>query len=211
MQVETLIVGQLQTNCYLVYCEKTRRCLIIDSGDDADFIINKIRDLNLKPMAIVVTHGHFDHVLAVTELRLGSNMPFYLHKKDWFLFKRGGETAEYFTDLKGDPAIKPDKFLKEGDWLKFGQEKLKVIETPGHTPGSISLYSGKDGLVFVGDVIFAYGGVGRTDFSYASQGRLGESIEKLLKLPDRTIIYPGHGRKTSIRGFRKHNEAPWSS
>lgn len=204
MKVESLVVGQLQTNCYLVYCQKTGGCLIIDPGDDADFIFNKIKDLDLKPVAIVATHGHFDHVLTVTELKLAYKIPFYLHKKDWTLIKRAGKSAEYFVGTKADPIIKPDKFIKEGDWIKFGQEKLKVIETPGHTPGSISLYSQKDKLVFVGDLIFAYGGVGRTDFSYANQKRLEESIEKILKLPNKTIIYPGHGEQTTIKEVKRH-------
>lgn len=194
MQVKILIVGQLQTNCSLVYCEKTREALIIDPGDDADFIIDKIRALDLTPIAIVATHGHFDHTLAAEELRLAFNIPFTMHRTDLCIMK----------SMKNGLVPKVDKFIKEGDWIKFGQEKLKVLETPGHTPGSISLYSKKGNLIFVGDTIFAYGGVGRTDFSYASSGSLGESIEKILKLPDKTIVYPGHEKQTSIGEFKKY-------
>lgn len=194
MKVESLVVGQLQTNCYLVWCEKTSQCLIIDPGDDAGFIINKIKDLVLKPAGIIATHSHFDHVLAAEELRLAFNILLMLHRLDLCIMK----------SVKKGLVPKVDRFLKEGDWIKFGKEKLKVIETPGHTPGSISLYSQKDNLIFVGDLIFAYGGVGRTDFSYASQERLEESIEKILKLPDKTIVYPGHGEQTTIKNARDY-------
>jgi len=201
MKVETLIVGQLKTNCYLVWCENIKRCLIIDPGDDGEFIIKKIKDLDLKPIAIIATHGHFDHILAITELKFALNIPFYLHQKDWTLMKKAGKSAEYFTNIKADPILKPDKFIKKGDWIKFGNQKLKIIETPGHSPGGISLYSKKDSLIFVGDTIFALGGIGRTDFSYASENRLGESIKKLVQLPDQTIVYPGHGEQTTIGEF----------
>jgi len=141
MQIETLVVGQLKTNCYLVFCQETRETLIIDPGDDGDFIINRIRDLDLEPKAIVATHGHFDHVLAVTELKLTYQIPFYLHKKDLKILKRAQPTARYFLDTAVDPVIMPDKFLKEGNKIKFGREVLKVLEIPGHTEGSISLFS----------------------------------------------------------------------
>ena len=189
-----MVVGQMQTNCYLVWCKKTRKVLIIDSGDDADFIINKIRDLDLTPVAIVVTHGHFDHVLAAEELRLTFGIPFAMHRTDLCIMRNSAKS--------GGLVPKPDKFIKEGDWVDFGQEKLKVIETPGHTPGSISFYSKEDSLIFVGDLIFKYGGVGRTDFSYSNEKGLEESIEKILKLPKETIVYPGHGEKMKIEDWK---------
>lgn len=191
-----MIVGQLQTNCYLVWCQQTRKTLIIDPGDDADFIINKIRDLDLAPVGIVVTHGHFDHVLAVEELRLAFGIPFAMHRTDLCIMRKSVKTSGLVP--------KPDKFIKEGEWVKFGREKLKVIETPGHTPGSISLYCKKDSFVFVGDLIFSHGGVGRTDFSYSSQKKLERSIKKLLVLPDNTVVYPGHGKQTTIGEFKNN-------
>lgn len=197
MKIKKLIVGQLQTNCYLVWDEKSRQTVIIDPGDDADFIANKIRDHHLQPMAIAVTHGHFDHVLAVPELKLAFNLPFLLHQKDLFLLKRSAETAHYFTGAKGDPPLRPDRFVKEGDQIKFGKEKLTVAETPGHSPGGVVFYSRGEGVLFSGDTLFCQA-VGRTDFSYGSGQDLKNSIEKLFNFPGKTAVYPGHGVKTKI-------------
>lgn len=180
MRVEKVVVGQLGTNCYLVWDEKTRKTIIIDPGDDGDYIIRKIQDFKLSPVLIIATHGHFDHVLAALELKLAFSIPFLIHKADLFLLNR---------------VQQPNKFVKEGDIISFGQEKLKVLETPGHSPGGISLL--EKGVVFSGDTIFA-DGFGRTDFSYGSKEDLEKSVKKLFKLPEDTIVYPGHGEETTI-------------
>lgn len=192
MEIQSVVVGQLQTNCYLVWDSKSLEAIIIDPGDDGDYIIRRIGDFNLLPKYIIATHGHFDHVLAVTELKLAFNIPFLIHQKDLFLYQRAGRTAKFFQKVAADVILPPDKFIKEGDWLKFGREKLKVLETPGHTPGSISLYV--PGFLFSGDVIFAQGR-GRTDFSYSSEKDLEKSIKKIFSLPKDTIVYPGHGEE----------------
>lgn len=195
MVVDKLVVGSLQTNCYLYWDEETTDLFIIDPGDDGDFIIQKILSLNLKPKLIIATHGHFDHVLAVTELKLAFNIPFLLHKDDLFLYQRASKTNTFFTKTQSDPVMPVDRFIKEGDKISVGRLTLDVRETPGHTPGSISLL-GK-GIVFSGDTIFARG-IGQTDYSYSSKKDLDLSIKKLLRLPPQTIIYPGHGETTLI-------------
>jgi glyoxylase-like metal-dependent hydrolase (beta-lactamase superfamily II) len=197
MRIETLVVGQLQTNCYLVWDEKTEEGIIIDPGDDAEYIINKLRDFNIKPVAILATHGHFDHLLAVNELKMAYKIPFMLHKKDLSLLGRTRESARYFTGLDVGPAPKVDIFLKNKDQIKFGQEKLQVLETPGHSPGGVGFYSKDRGVLFSGDTIFQ-GSVGRTDFSYSSETDLLKSIKKIFKLPLDTRILPGHGPETTI-------------
>ena len=191
MEVETLIVGQLKTNCYLIYDEESRDAVIVDPGDDAEYIINKIQDLNLKPQFIVATHGHFDHVLAVTELKLAFNIPFLMHKNDLAIYKRTRRTNKYFVGTDADPVLDPDIFLKEGDIIN----NLRVIETPGHTPGSISLYS--NNFVFTGDTLFKEA-VGSTEHQYSSPGDLKKSLQKLIDLPKETTVYPGHGDSTTI-------------
>lgn len=196
--VRKLVVGQLQTNCYLVFDEKNSEAIIIDPGDDADYIIRILSDLNLKPAKIIATHGHYDHLLGVAELKLSYNIPFLMHKKDEFLLSRMGTSALHFSGHKTDPAPKVDEYLKEGDILKVGNYKLEIIHTPGHTPGSVSLYSNELEVVFVGDVIFAGGGIGRTDFKYASRQELDKSIRKLFKLPKETKVFSGHGEETTI-------------
>ncbi|MDP3955249.1 MAG: MBL fold metallo-hydrolase [bacterium] len=196
MKIETLILGQLQTNCYLVWDEKTLEAVIIDPADEGTFIIQKILDLKLKPKLILATHGHFDHILAATELKLAFNIPFLMHKADLFLLNRTENTAEHFLGMKVDPPPMVDKFLKDDDLIVFGREKLKVIETPGHTPGSICLYT--KGFLFSGDTLFL-AGVGRTDFAYGSRENLLKSIQKkLFKRPKETIVYSGHGPITTI-------------
>ncbi len=202
MRVEKLQVGQLAANCYLVWDETTLETLIIDPGDDADYIGRRINDFNLSPKLIIATHGHFDHVLAVTELKLAFNIPFLIHQADLPLLKRATASAKYFMGVPADPILLADQYLKEGDIVKFGQEKLKVLATPGHTPGGISLVG--DGLVFTGDTLF-YQAVGQTDHRYSSKEALLASIKnKLLALPDETIVYPGHGESTTIGEERQN-------
>lgn len=196
MEIETLVLGQLNTNCYLVWCSKTKETIIIDPADEGNYISEKILQKKLKPKAIIVTHGHFDHVLAVTELKLAFDILFYMSKNDLPIFGRTEKTTEYFAHFRADPPPKVDVYLEDKDTIGFGNQILQVMETPGHTPGSISLYS--KGVLFSGDTLFA-GGVGRTDFSYSSNKDLVSGVKKLLKLPPKTKVYPGHGPKTTIK------------
>lgn len=197
MKVKTLVVGQLQTNCYLVWDQKSKAAIIIDPGDAADFIFRQIRDLELKPQLIVATHGHFDHILAAKELQLGLKIPFLVHQKDLFLVKRMRSSARHWLGIEVGPPPKMDQFVKEADEIKFGTEKLKVIELPGHSPGGVGFFDRGEGIVFSGDTLF-YRGVGRTDFGYASEKDLNASIKKLLQFPPATKVYPGHGQETTI-------------
>ncbi len=201
MGLEKLVVGQLATNCYIPYDGKSRHAIIIDPGDDADYIFRKIQDLKLKPKFIVATHGHFDHILAVTELKLAFNIPFLIHQADLFLVKQAQKSAKHFLGINVDPVALPDGFLSEGQKIEMGNERLQVLETPGHTPGGICLYSahpGGENVLFTGDTIFAEG-VGRTDFSYSSSEDLSRSIEKLIKQFNGSIAYSGHGDEFRIK------------
>lgn len=204
MEIRKLVTGQLQTNCYLVYDNQASDVIIIDPGDDADYIARIIADINKKPSKIIATHGHFDHVLAVTELKLAYDIPFLIHKDDEFLLKRLQSTAKHFLGVKTDPTPIADKYLKKDDEIKIGKYILKIIETPGHTPGGISLYCKNAKTLFAGDTVFEQGGVGRTDFVYANNDQLMESIQKLLKLPEDTVVYTGHGGKTTIKEVKTY-------
>jgi len=201
--IETLIVGQLKTNCYLVYNQEEKDCFIIDPGDDAGFIINKIKDLDLQPRAVVCTHGHFDHLLAVTELKLAFDIPFYLHSADLPILKRGQSTAEYFLGCSVDKPVMPDVFLDQEQSLKAEGLELKVFFTPGHTQGSSSFLIDSQEVVFVGDLLFAGGSYGRTDLQGGSLIELKKSLKKILALPGKTVIYPGHDQKTTVIQERK--------
>ena len=199
MPVETLVVGKLNTDCYLFYEERFRHAFIIDPGDDSEYIINRIRDLDLKPQAILATHGHFDHILAVTALKLAFGIPFYLHIKDEKILERTQKTAKFYIGLKVDPPPKVDYWLKQGQKLISANLTLKVLAAPGHTQGGVSFYSEKENLVFVGDTLFDHGVHGRTDLTGGNLKKIKQSIKKILSLPEKTIIYPGHGKITTVK------------
>ena len=201
--IKQLIVGQLSTNCYLVYEDKSSQALIIDPGDDADYIIRTLSDLQVKPKAIVATHGHFDHILAVTELKLAYTIPFMMNKKDEFLLARMQDSAKFFTESKENFSPKIDKYLKNK--LVIGHLSFDIIHTPGHTPGSLSFYFKKYKILFCGDLAFARG-VGRTDFTYSSEKDLKLSLDKILKLPSETRVLSGHGEETTIKKIKMYNK-----
>lgn len=195
MIVYPFSLGLLLANCYFAVCGKTKEAIIIDPADEGDFLLQKIKELSIKPLFIVATHGHFDHLLAALEMKLALKISFLMNKKDLPLLARHQKTARYFLKYEVDPVSKVDKFLKEGDILRFGQEKLRVMETPGHTEGSVCFLSQSSGAahLFTGDTIFSDGSIGRTDLEGGSKEKLRESIKKLAKLPPQTVIYPGHG------------------
>lgn len=200
VRVITLPVGQLSTNCYLM--ENDGEIGIVDPGDDGDFIMRKIADLEGKPVWVALTHGHFDHVLAVTELSLAYKIPVYLHPADKFLLKDAKRSAEYFLGVEADPMVIETESLLDGGGLAVGKSKLEVKAAPGHTPGGVCLYSEKEKVLFCGDLMFEGGGVGRTDFKYCSTEDLKKSIKEILKLPEETIVYSGHGEQTNIEELK---------
>lgn len=204
VEVKRLVVGQMAENCYLVTDTATKKTLIIDPGDDAEYISEILLRENLKPIKIVATHGHFDHVMGVRVLQMIYRLPFLINKEDQFLISRTERTAGHFLKLKNiGPAPQTAGELKDRKVVEVGGLSLTVIATPGHTPGSVSLYSEKEKIIFVGDLIFAGGAVGRTDFSYSNQQDLKESLGKILLLPGETAVYPGHGGKTHIKSLKK--------
>jgi len=184
MKLHNLRVGPLGTNCYLVEDESTKDCLIIDPGDYPEIIIKTIEEKQLKPTAIVVTHGHWDHVGANKKLKEKYNLPIMMNEADLF-------------GLKITDSPPPDKSLKENDEIKAGGLTFKILQTPGHSPGGISLYSATEKVVFTGDTLFK-GTFGRVDLPGSSPEAMVFSLQKLLALPHDTKVYPGHGRPTTI-------------
>lgn len=193
MNIIPLGLGAFQTNCYLAFDEGTRECLIIDPADEADFISTTILENKLVPIGIILTHGHYDHCLAVLELKLIFNIPIYLHQADNFLYKNTDKSAKYHSKLNALKSPPADFFLEDNQTITFGESFLNVIHTPGHTPGSICLHSPTitNPILFTGDTLFA-DGIGRTDLSYSSKSDLKKSLQKIFNLPDTTLIYPGH-------------------
>ena len=195
MEIKTLVLGPLNTNCYLLWDEPSLEAMVIDPADEGDLISEEILRNNLQLKYIVLTHGHFDHIMGLLELKL--NFPqaqILVHEKDLFLLESLPQRAEYWLKRPVDPAPKPDAFLQNLDYLKIGNYKLKIIHTPGHTPGSICLYN--DGVIFTGDTLFADGNIGRSDFSYSSPADLKKSLQKISKLANSPAgerkIYSGH-------------------
>jgi len=191
-------VGQLKANCYIVHDTSSSDCLIIDPGDEADFIMQKIKDYELTPIGVIATHTHFDHIQAVMELKWAFKIPFFIHASDQSLLGHYRTSARYFTQLDPGPPPIPDAFLKHQDMIGQNNFEFSIIHTPGHTPGSISLYNKKERVIFTGDTVFALGGVGSTDHIYSDPLELADSINKILTFPDNTIILPGHGEATKV-------------
>lgn len=185
------------TNLYLVYCEATGETLIIDPCE-SDTPIRFIGQSNLKPVLVVATHGHIDHINKMN-LTIMTHSKFKIHRLDEpYLYDKGLNLAFVFG-IEYEP-IPVDGYLESGEEICIGEEKMKVLHTPGHTPGSISLY--REGILFCGDLVFK-SGIGRYDLPGSSFERLRESIDLVLKLPQDTIVYPGHGESTSIGEIKR--------
>lgn len=204
MIVEMLTVGELGTNCFIVVCEETRKAVIIDPGGEARLILNAAKRLQADVQYIVNTHGHFDHTLADDEIKKATGAKLAIHPLEAPVLKSSLQGMATWLRIKL-PESQPDLYLNEGDELKVGNIAFKVLHTPGHSPGHITLLT--DGKAFVGDCLF-YQGIGRTDLPGGSYEQLMESIRnKLLSLGDDTVVYPGHGPITTVGQERRHN--PW--
>lgn len=203
MKVYSIPLGPLGTNCYIAADEKTKECLIIDPAANGEELVTLIRKEDFKPKAILLTHGHSDHIGAVEALQGAFDIPLYIHKLDLPYLTDVGLNLSEFT---GNHVVVHAVDIHEvagGDTVSCGSIILNVLETPGHTPGGVSYYG--EGVVFVGDTLF-YESVGRTDFVGGSMEQLVKSVtEQLLTLPDDTLVYPGHGPATTIGHERQYN------
>ena len=199
MKVDRLVLGEFDNNCYIVRSsDEASDCLIIDTGLDVQPLLEFLEHGKLTPEAIILTHGHIDHIAGVETLREKfPSILVYIHKLDAGMLI---DAEVNLSILAGTPfaADKADHLIDEGDAIDKAGIRLRVIHTPGHTPGGICLYSEKDGIIFVGDTLFA-GSIGRTDFPNGNMQQLIKGIKhKLFTLPEDTIAYPGHGPETTI-------------
>jgi glyoxylase-like metal-dependent hydrolase (beta-lactamase superfamily II) len=196
--VKRLVVGSLSANCYIVGTEVEGEGMVIDPGGNAEEINRAITDAGLKITVIVLTHGHSDHIAALRDIqdRTGAEVAIHCEDVDFL------ETSSQFGISYRTPHP-PDRLLHEGGTIDIGGMRFTVIHTPGHTPGSICLLSGNK--VFTGDTLF-HKGIGTTLMPGSSRHQLLESIKsRLMALPDETIVYPGHGRETTIGTERREN------
>lgn len=202
MEFDSVIVGALETNCYLVYCTESLECAIVDPGAEAQKIFHLITKKSLNPVVLLNTHGHIDHIGANKDIKERFNIPLCIHALDKSMLENVQQLElSFFLGAKESPS--PDKYLEDGDMVKLGNSSLQVIHTPGHSPGSVSFLG--DGFILSGDTLF-YGGVGRADLPGGSWDELERSIKnKILTLPDETIVLPGHGPTTSVGQERNLN------
>jgi len=206
--IKTLVVGPLQANCYLLSDAETRETAIIDPGGDARQIIGCIEGGGLKPVVIVNTHAHPDHVAANADVKKRYSIPLLLHEDDAPVLAQSGMLSK-LIGLFFEPSPPPDRLLHDGDEITIGRVTLKVMHTPGHSAGSICLwYEGQGGetpVLFSGDTVFQ-DSVGRTDLPGGSYEALLDSIRiKIMPLPDRARILPGHGPETTVRREKRYN------
>jgi glyoxylase-like metal-dependent hydrolase (beta-lactamase superfamily II) len=204
MVFDTVVVGALGVNCYLLGCEETRQGVVVDPGDEVERLIPVIERHGLSVSAIINTHGHFDHVGGNLRLIRATGAPLYIHQADAALLGKVGQVAAMYG-LPGENSPQPDHLLEDGMVIEFGHQRLQVIHTPGHTPGGCCLYLEQEQKLISGDTLFA-DGVGRTDLPGGSHAQLVQSIkQRLFCLPDQVQVYPGHGPGTTIGHEKQHN------
>jgi glyoxylase-like metal-dependent hydrolase (beta-lactamase superfamily II) len=194
LMLRKLVVGPLKTNCYIL--ASSDEAVVIDPGWEGERILSKIGNVKLK--AIILTHGHFDHVTAASMLKEAKNARILMNKRDIYLLKSLRYQLSRFG-IEKDVEIEPDEFIEDGDELKLGDSLITVIHTPGHTPGSICLLW--EGKLFSGDTLFK-GAFGRVDLPGGNYNDLVASMRKLLDLPDEVLVFPGHGDETTIGAER---------
>ncbi len=190
LYIEANVVGSYAANCYLVADKEKKECIIVDPGDEASVIIDRIKANGCTVKYILITHGHFDHTGAINKVREFTGAPAYINYNDYEWYKE---------------AFKPDDELLDGAVFEFGDFKIKAIHIPGHTQGSTALYIESEDILFTGDTLF-YHTVGRTDLMGGNHKQMiGSIINKLMVLPDHTTVLPGHAQKTTIGDERRHN------
>lgn len=202
MVVRTVITGNIEENCHLIW-DKNKHCLVVDPGDDCNRILEVIEMHHLSVKKIILTHGHYDHVGAVNELKKATGAIVISHEEEKELILNPDlSLARYISPDFSIPQV--DSYVKEGDVISAGNLSLTVMHTPGHTQGGMCLYG--HGILFSGDTVF-YGTLGRWDFPTGNLSKLGHSIiHKIFTLPEDTVIYSGHGPKTTVGEEKIHNE-----
>lgn len=206
IRVERLVVGPLLTNCYVVWDDDSGEGVVIDPGEDAEDILSKIDERGVDVKMLIATHCHFDHIAALAPLKRRIDAELLIHEGD-ISFVEDAKNAARRWGFEIEQPPMPDRYMNDGEEIKIGAHALRVLHTPGHSPGSVCLY--EKGRVFAGDCLFLEG-IGRTDFRMGSFETLSESIRtRLYTLPEDTMVYTGHGACTTIGNERRHNPFVW--
>ena len=203
-RIKTYVRGGVSTNCYLTFREGEKAAVIIDPADNADYLVSKCREFGVEPEAVLLTHAHFDHMLAADDICKKFGCKLYVHMDDERMLN---DPSLNLSGTLGTEqvSISADHLLRDGDVLHFLNLEWKVMATPGHTAGSVCYYLPEEEVLFSGDTLFAES-LGRTDLPTGSMSAIVRSIaEKLLVLPDDIMVYPGHGDATTIGHEKQYN------
>lgn len=203
VQIERQVLGMVSTNTWLIKNEETRELLILDPADQAEEIVRQVDRMGAVPKAILLTHGHFDHMMAADGLRDLYDVPVYALQDEKMVLNSS------YINLSGSWAypytLDADAYLQDGDEIVLAGFNIRVLHTPGHTLGSCCYYLKAEGILFSGDTLFA-GSIGRCDFPTSSMGKMRASLKRLLEeLPGETAVYPGHGEETTIAYEKRYN------
>lgn len=201
MTIRTLCLGELDTNCYIVWDDK-RAAVVIDPADEAEKILAVIESEGLSVVGVVLTHVHFDHMLAAKRVCIATGAPLYVGKGDELALSDSVRNLSGVFQMCDPVHMSADGVLQEEDELIVGEISFTVLETPGHTPGCICLLG--DGVLFAGDTLFR-DSIGRVDFPGGDIPAMLASLRRLTKLPGETVVYSGHGPATTIEREVKHN------
>lgn len=207
MLIETFVLGELQTNTYLLTQEASSQALLIDPADDGDWLNEELLRRNLQLQAVLLTHGHFDHVLALLSLKMAWNMPIYLHAADDFLLQSAQTSAQHWLAHAVDPVPAADFAIADQQFLQLADFKVQVIATPGHTPGSVGFLFPQEKYYFSGDTLFK-DGIGSSQHRYSNKNQLRQSLEKIHLLTQTgqiSEVFPGHGESFFPRSYRMQN------
>jgi glyoxylase-like metal-dependent hydrolase (beta-lactamase superfamily II) len=203
MWLKSIVTGELKVNCYLLGCPETRQALVIDPGGQGTRILEILRENDFTLKTVINTHGHFDHIGGNSTLIEATKAELLVHRADLAIMMAAHEHAAMFGCRQIEPSPEPTRFLEDGEEIRLGTIRLEVIHLPGHSPGGICLLA--EGRLFSGDSLFA-GSIGRTDLPSGDQYALMTGLrDRLMTLPDETIVYPGHGPETTIGQERRNN------
>lgn len=203
-RIRALVLGEVSTNCYIIYHQTTKKAVIVDPADNGEYILHMCRELSVTPEAVLLTHGHFDHILAVKDVQRAFRCKVYAGIREDRLLR---DPSLNLSGSMGSEqmGLNVDYLVREGEVLHLIGFDWKVLETPGHTAGSVCYYIESEGVLISGDTLFAES-LGRTDLPTGNTREIMDSIQnKLLVLPEDTMVYPGHGEQTTIGYERKYN------